>query len=52
MAVWIKDRIGTGYYFRGQHELLLVGEKGDMPVPEEKYRPSSVFEAPVQEHMF
>lgn len=26
-AVWIKDRIGTGYYFRGQAELLLVGEK-------------------------
>lgn len=24
-AVWDKEIIGMGYYFRGQHELLLVG---------------------------
>ena len=24
-AVWVKDRIGMGYYFRQRHELLLVG---------------------------
>ncbi len=44
-AIWIKDKIGTGYYFRGQHELLLIGEKGDMPIPEEKNRPPSIFHA-------
>ena len=49
-AVWVKDKIGTGYYFRGQHELLLIGEKGDMPVPEEANRISSVISAPRLEH--
>ena len=49
-AVWVKDKIGTGYYFRGQAELLLVGEKGEMPVPEEANRVNSVIEAPRQEH--
>jgi N6-adenosine-specific RNA methylase IME4 len=50
-AVWIKNMIGTGYYFRGQHELLLVGKKGDeIPVPEEKNRHSSVIESPRLEH--
>lgn len=49
-AVWVKDKIGTGYYFRGQHELLLVGEKGEMPLPMENTRPSSVIESPRLEH--
>lgn len=43
--VWVKDKIGTGYYFRGQHELLLVGRKGNISIPEEKDRPSSVLNA-------
>lgn len=47
---WIKDKIGTGYYFRGQHELLLVGTKGAIGVPEEQNRPSSVLNAPRTEH--
>ena len=25
--VWVKDRFGLGYYFRGQHELCLFGRK-------------------------
>ena len=29
-AVWVKDRIGMGYYFRQRHELLLVGTRGGM----------------------
>ena len=28
---WIKDKIGLGQYFRGQHELLLFGIKGKLP---------------------
>lgn len=32
-CVWVKDRIGTGYWFRNQHELLLVGVKGEIPAP-------------------
>lgn len=31
--VWGKDRIGTGYWNRNRHELLLVGVKGDVPAP-------------------
>jgi N6-adenosine-specific RNA methylase IME4 len=48
--VWVKDKIGNGFYVRGKHELLFIGEKGDMPVPEEKNRPASVIEAPRKEH--
>jgi N6-adenosine-specific RNA methylase IME4 len=50
-AVWVKDKIGNGYYFRGQHEILLLGKKGEkIPTPEEKNRPSSVIHAPRTEH--
>jgi N6-adenosine-specific RNA methylase IME4 len=24
---WVKDRLGTGYWFRNQHELLLIGTR-------------------------
>jgi len=48
--VWEKDKWGTGYYLRGQHELLLFAKRGDMPVPLEEVRPSSVLRAPVSEH--
>ena len=43
--VWIKDKIGTGYYARNQHEDLLIGEKGNMPVPQEENRPPTIFHA-------
>ncbi len=48
--VWIKDRIGTGWWARERHELLLIGSRGDMPPPLPKGRPDSVIEAPRQEH--
>jgi hypothetical protein len=32
-AVWAKDRVGTGYWFRNQHELLLIGVRGAIPAP-------------------
>ena len=28
--VWVKERFGLGYYFRGQHELCLFGVKGNL----------------------
>jgi N6-adenosine-specific RNA methylase IME4/Trp operon repressor len=31
--MWDKIHIGTGYWFRNRHELLLVGIKGDVPAP-------------------
>lgn len=41
-AVWDKEIIGMGYWFRGQHELLLLATKGKVRTPEEKNRISSV----------
>jgi N6-adenosine-specific RNA methylase IME4 len=32
-AVWNKDRIGTGYWFRNKHEILLVGTRRHVPAP-------------------
>lgn len=49
-AVWVKDKIGMGYYFRQQHELLLVAAKGSIPVPEPSSRVSSIISAPRTEH--
>jgi len=48
--VWVKDKIGTGYYVRGKHELLLIAKRGDMPTPPEEARPPSVLEAPRGKH--
>lgn len=47
---WIKDRIGMGHYVRGQHELILIGRKGEMRTPEESDRPSSVIMSPRRGH--
>ena len=41
--VWDKEIIGMGYWFRGQHEFLLVGVKGKFSPPEQKLRISSVY---------
>ena len=48
--VWVKDKIGMGYYARQRHELLLVATRGDPRVPEPGKRPDSVIEAPRGEH--
>jgi hypothetical protein len=31
--VWVKDKIGMGYYARQQHELLLIAKRGELPAP-------------------
>lgn len=49
-AVWDKQKIGMGYYFRQQHELLLVAVKGTPPTPAPADRPSSVFSFPRGPH--
>ncbi len=41
-AVWDKERLGIGYWFRGQHELLLVGTRGNVRPPATELRISSV----------
>lgn len=49
-AVWDKKIIGMGYWFRGQHELLLVGTKGKFSPPKVDMRESSVYSEKRTEH--
>ena len=48
--VWVKDKIGMGYYARQKHELLFVATRGSLPVPEPQNRYPSVIEAPRLKH--
>lgn len=41
-AVWDKMKLGMGYWFRGRHELLLVGTRGKFSPPQEEERVPSV----------
>jgi N6-adenosine-specific RNA methylase IME4 len=47
---WSKDRIGTGYWNRNQHEHLLVATRGRIPAPAPGTQWPSVIPAPVSEH--
>ena len=49
-AVWDKIKIGQGYWFRNQHELLLVSTRGNVPPPVESARVSSVIRESRTEH--
>ena len=49
-AVWDKGVIGMGYWFRGQHELVLVGTKGKFSPPEPPTRVSSIFRSRRTKH--
>jgi len=49
-GIWDKMWIGMGYWFRGQHELLLVGVKGKFSPPKQPDRVSSVFKQQRGEH--
>jgi N6-adenosine-specific RNA methylase IME4 len=49
-AIWDKEMIGMGYYFRQQHELLLVATKGTPPIPDPSDRLSSVIRAKRGKH--
>lgn len=44
-AVWIKNSIGMGYWFRGRHELLILATRGNPMTPLEADRPDSVIVA-------
>src|SRR6516165_10042915 len=48
--IWTKDKIGNGFWNRNQHEHLLIGRRGNFPVPKPADRPSSVIHAPRREH--
>jgi N6-adenosine-specific RNA methylase IME4/ParB-like chromosome segregation protein Spo0J len=49
-AVWVKCRLSFGYYFRNEHELLLLSTKGSPPTPWPENRPPSVIVAPRTQH--
>ncbi len=49
-AIWKKDRIGTGYWLRNQHELLLIGTRGKIPAPAMGTQFASVIDAPLGDH--
>ena len=49
-CVWVKDKAGTGYWFRNKHELLLVGTRGKIPAPLEGTQWESVITAPRGRH--
>jgi N6-adenosine-specific RNA methylase IME4/ParB-like chromosome segregation protein Spo0J len=49
-AVWDKEKIGMGYWFRGRHELLLVGVRGDMSPPQTEHRRPSVIRSERKDH--
>ena len=40
--VWHHGHYGTGYWVRGEHELLLIGTRGSVGTPMEDARPRSV----------
>lgn len=48
--IWNKDKIGTGYWNRNKHELLLVGTRGNIPAPAMGEQAHSVIDAPVRLH--
>lgn len=48
--VWVKDKIGMGYYARQRHELLLIATRGTPPIPAPANRPDSVIEATRGKH--
>jgi N6-adenosine-specific RNA methylase IME4/ParB-like chromosome segregation protein Spo0J len=48
--IWKKDKTGLGYWLRNQHEVLLIGVRGDVPSPAPGDRFSSVVEAPRTAH--
>ena len=48
--VWVKDKIGMGYWARSQHELILIGTRGQFSPPPAEKRVSSIIEAPRMKH--
>jgi N6-adenosine-specific RNA methylase IME4 len=49
-AVWDKVKVGMGFWFRGQHEILMVGTRGNVSPPAQALRISSVIRCPRGRH--
>lgn len=48
--IWDKVTMGMGYWFRGQHEFLLVGTKGKFSPPAQPLRIRSVYKETRTKH--
>jgi len=48
--VWDKENPGTGYWVRGQHELLLIATRDSPPLPSTENVPASVIRERRREH--
>jgi N6-adenosine-specific RNA methylase IME4 len=48
--VWGKDKVGTGFWNREKHELLLIGTRGDVPCPAPGTQWASLIMAPRGRH--
>lgn len=49
-CIWDKEKIGMGYWFRGQHELLLLAVKGNFNCPLPENRLSSIYKEKREGH--
>ena len=49
-SIWDKEKLGMGYWFRGQHEILIVATKGHFSPPEPEHRMSSIHREPRTGH--
>lgn len=49
-AVWDKEKVGMGYWWRGQREILMVGTRGKFSPPPQALRKSSVIRCPRGRH--
>lgn len=48
--IWVKDRIGTGFWVRNRHEVILIGRRGKFPCPRPAPFPDSIITGQQREH--
>lgn len=48
--VWVKERVGTGYWVRGRHEIVLLCKRGNFPCPRPAPFKDSVITGGLREH--
>lgn len=48
--VWVKEKIGTGFWVRNRHEKVLICKRGRFPCPKPAPFPDSVIEGQQREH--
>ena len=49
-AIWDKEMMGMGYWFRNQHEILLIGLRGKFSPPTPQMRDRSVYKEKRTKH--